>query len=113
MKTGWPYSLPLTALVGSFLIILLCVLLTSPARNIGYGLVFFASLAVFLISLGHLIVHLRRGTMTKLNRLRVIIVSVAIVLAAMFKSAQSLGWADGLLLIAATLGVLFYIGRRA
>ena len=56
--------------------------------------------------------NLQAGQMRRVYRYRIIIVSIFIVIVLMFRSAQSLSWIDGLVLLIITTGLLFYSGRR-
>ncbi|HEX5395409.1 MAG TPA: hypothetical protein VFW52_03620 [Candidatus Saccharimonadales bacterium] len=101
----------------SFLIslaaLVLLVGLTSPVENISFALVFFAVAFWFFVSLGHLLIYLRRGQLGPKSRGRIVIVSVFLVLLMMFSSSQSLNWVDGLILLLVLAGLLFYSSRRA
>ena len=96
----------------SFTSLLLLMGLTSPVDKVGYALVFFGLLFVFLLSFGHLWVFLRKGRLGPKSRGRITILSVFIVLALMFSSAQSLNWVDGIILLLVLGGLLFYSSRR-
>jgi hypothetical protein len=89
------------------------MLLTSPVKNIAWAVGFFAALEVFLLSLGYAAVYLQAGQMRPVYRYRIIIISAFILIVLMFRSAQSLSWLDGLVLIIITVGLLFYSSRRA
>lgn len=93
--------------------LLLLTGLTSPIKNIGFALVFFAVLFVFLVSFSHLLIYFRRGKLGPKTRGRIVILSVFIVLLMMFSSSQSLNWVDGLILLLVLGGLLFYSSRRA
>jgi FtsH-binding integral membrane protein len=105
--------LPAIITAGSFLCLLLIVLLTSPVKDIAWAMAFFVSLLVFLLSVGYTVVYLQAGQMRRVYRYRIIIASLFIVIVLMFRSAQSLSWIDGLVLLIITTGLLFYSGRRA
>jgi hypothetical protein len=105
-------KLPAIIMAGSFLVMLLLGLLTSPIDKVGYAIVFFAGLLGFLISLGYLIIRLQLGGVSKKNRSQIIIVSIFLVIISMFRSAHSLDWVDGLVLLGITSGLLFYSGSR-
>jgi hypothetical protein len=96
-----------------FLVALVLVVgLTSPVKNIGFVLVFFAVMLAFLVSLGHLLIYLVKGQLGPKSRGRIVIFSVFIVLLLMFSSSQSLNWVDGLILLLVLGGLLFYSSRR-
>lgn len=97
----------------AFLVALLVMLLTSPARSIGFTLVFFAAFFGLLVGLGHLIIYIRRGEMSRQARGRIIILSVFLTLLLMFRSTQSLNWIDALILILVVAGLLFYSSHRS
>ncbi len=86
--------------------------LTSPVNNIAYTIVFFAAFFTLLASLGYFLTYLRRGKITPKSRVRILIVSTFIMLVLMFRSAQSLSWADALVLLLVAAGLLFYSSRR-
>jgi hypothetical protein len=98
--------------VMSFLVILLTMLLTSPIDKIGFAILFFAAFFGLLISLGHLLIYLRRRQLGPKTNGRIVIVSIFIVLLVMFRSAQSLSWVDALILLLVIGGLLFYSSRR-
>ncbi|MEX1995655.1 MAG: hypothetical protein WD887_02675 [Candidatus Saccharimonadales bacterium] len=104
--------LPASVSAGSFLVLLLLMVLTSPIKNIAYAVLFFGTLLVFLLSSLALLIRFQIGSLSRLNRYRIIILSVAILIMIMFRSAQSLNWVDGFVLVIATVGLLFYVGRR-
>jgi hypothetical protein len=105
--------LPAASAAGSFFCLFLIMLLTSPVKNIAWAVVFFLALEVFLLSVGYWVVYLQAGAMRPLFRYRIIILSLFILIALMFRSAQSLTWIDGLALVIITVGLLFYSARRA
>lgn len=107
-RTILPFSLSAVALVA----LLILVLSTSPVRDVGYALSFFALLLLLLVSLGYLWVSWRVGNVKPKTRYRIFIISIFIVVAAMFKSAGSLSLADGLVVILIVFGLLFYFARR-
>lgn len=99
--------------LASFTALLLLMGLTSPVDKVGYALVFFALLFIFLVCLGHLLVFLFKGRLGPKSRGRIVIISVFVVLLLMFNSSQSLNWVDGLILLLVLAGLLFYSSRRA
>jgi hypothetical protein len=105
--------LPAALAAGSFLCLALIMSLTSPVKNIAWAVAFFASLMVFLLSAGYAAVYLQAGQMQPVYRYRIIILSVFTLIILMFRSAQSLSWLDGLVLVIITVGLLFYTSRRA
>ena len=105
-------KLPTISLVGSFLVLLSCILLTSPLDRVGLAIIFFAALLIFLVSLGYLVVGLQIGRVSPKNRSRIVIASVFLLILLMFRSAGSLGWVDAIVLWAITSGLLFYSSRR-
>jgi peptidoglycan/LPS O-acetylase OafA/YrhL len=106
-------KLSLISLLLSLLVLAALVGFTSPISNISYALAFFAVAFWFLVSLGHLLIYLRRGKLGAKSRGRIVIVSVFLVLLMMFSSSQSLNWVDGLILLLVLGGLLFYSSRRA
>ena len=105
-------KLPAVSAAGSFLAIWLVALFTNPLDKIGLAILIFASLLVFLISLGYLVIRLQLGEVSRKNRSRIIIISIFLVVLLMFRSAQSLGWVDALVLLCITSGLLFYSSKR-
>lgn len=105
--------LPAAFAAGSFLVLFLIMSTTSPARDITYAAAVFLALTVFLVSLGYLAVRLGGRPTHPKTRYRIFIISIFLVTLLMFRSAQSLGPVDGLVLLVITIGLLFYIGRRS
>lgn len=97
----------------SLISIIVLVSVTSPADKIGYTMIFFLLMLVFLISAGYLLIGRLRGSVSPKNRYRLFIVCISVVILLMFRSAQSLGWIDGLVLALVAGGLLFYSSRRA
>lgn len=113
MTRGRKVKASLFFTLASFLAIFLFIGLTSPVNKIGYALVFFGLLFIFLVSLGHFYIYLTRGQLGPRSRGRIVIFSVFVVLILMFSSSQSLNWVDGLILVLVLAGLLFYSSRRA
>lgn len=87
--------------------------LTNPVDNIINTVVFFALALIFLLSLGHLMVRLQIGEVSSKNRYRIVTLSLLILIVLMFRSAQSLSWVDGVILVLIGFGLVFYISRRS
>ncbi len=85
---------------------------TNPVDKIGYAMLFFLVLLIFLGSAGYLLISRWKGIVSPRNRFRIAIVSIFLVILVMFSSAQSLGWLDGIVLVLVTAGLLFYSSRR-
>jgi len=96
----------------SLLALFLLMLLSSPVNKIGYAVVFFAVLLMALISLGYLLVAIWGAEANAKNRYRIVVVSLFIVIALMFRSAQSFNLVDALIVVLVAFGLLFYGGRR-
>ena len=103
---------PAVSTAGSFLLLLLLMLSTSPLNNIAYAGLFFVLLLVFLIGLGHLVSLFQTGKVTPKSRARITSLSVFIVVLLMLRSAGSLSWVDGLILILIAGGWGFYANHR-
>src|SRR5262245_15715124 len=84
-----------TSLIG--LIILLST--TNPVDRIGYAMLFFLLLLIFLNSSGLLLLRRFRGQISSKGRYRLLIVSIFLVILLMFRSAQSLGWLEIIVLL--------------
>jgi hypothetical protein len=97
----------------SLLVVLGCILLTSPARNISFVAIFFVSLLFFLMSFLFLAVNIRTGEVSSKNRYKIFSISIFLVVLLMFRSAQSLSLVDILILVLITGGLFFYISKRA
>lgn len=95
-----------------FVSLLLIALLTNPVKNVSYALFFFALTGVLVLSLGHLLVALRKGQVTPKARSKIVIISALIVFSLMFRSGGSLNWVDLLVMGLLGFGLLFYTGRR-
>lgn len=89
------------------------VLATNPVDKISYAMFFFLLLLVFLVSGGHLLLGRFKGEVRPRDRYRLFIICIFLVILLMFRSAQSLGWLDGIVLAVVTAGLLFYSGRQA
>lgn len=89
------------------------MLTTNPTQNIIYAAGFFGLLLVFLISFGYWFVGWQVGEVRSKNRYRIIAVSLILIILLMFRSAQSLNWVDGVILLLIGFGLAFYISRRS
>lgn len=87
--------------------------LTNPVDNIIYTALFFGLALVFLVSLGYFMVRLQTGEVSSKNRYRIAALSLVFLILLMFRSAQSLSWVDGIILILIGFGLVFYISRRS
>lgn len=105
--------LPAIFSAGSFFCIGLLMMLTSPVEKIAYAVLFFGLLTVFLVSLGYLFTLLQAGQVSRRSRGRILSLSVFVLLAVMFRSAGSLSWVGGLILVLIVAGLLFYGSHRA
>ncbi len=108
-----PSNLPAAAAAGSFLGIIILVAASNPVDKISYAMIFFLLLFIFLVATGHLIIARVRGQVTARNRYKILIISIFLVVLLMFRSSQSLGWLESLVLLAVMGGLLFYSGRRS
>jgi len=106
------FLVPAIFMAGSFLSLLLCMLLTNPMSNVAYLIIYFLSLLVFLVSLGNFLVLLRYGAINANRRNKIYILSILFVAVVMFSSAQSLSLADFFILVLITFGMLFYSSKR-
>ncbi len=104
--------LPAALAAGSFLYLVLITTLTSPVKDITWAIAFFVGLGVFLASVGYSAVYLQAGEMRPGYRFRITVITIFILVTLMFRSAQSLSWLDGLVLVIITAGLLFYSARR-
>jgi sugar phosphate permease len=91
--------------LASLLSLVLLMSLTNPIDNIIYS--------VFFFGLGLFMVRLQTGEASLRNRYRVIALSLILLILVMFRSAQSLSWVDGIILILIGFGLVFYISRRS
>lgn len=104
-------KLPLLALAASFLCLGLITLVSSPVRSPSLILLFFALVLVLLISGLFSLLGVRQPLSLRRRRL-VVVGSIYITVLLMFKSANSLGLMDVLILLLASAGVIFYLNRR-
>ena len=104
--------LPAVFSAGSFLCLALLGLFTSPVKNIAFAVAFFISLLVLLVSLGYLVTNIQSGQVSRKSRGRIIITAIFILLLLMFRSAGSLSWVDGVVLLLIVGGLLFYGSHR-
>lgn len=113
VNTRQRIKLPAITTAGSFLVIILLGVFTSPVKDITYAALFFVVLMIFLVGVGFLAVNLQTGRVTSKNRRRILIISASFLVLIMFRSAQSLSWVDVSTLILIAIGLLFYSDRRA
>jgi uncharacterized membrane protein len=97
----------------SLIVLIVLMSLTNPVDNIIYTVAFFGLALVFLLSFGHFMVRLQTGEINAKNRYRVVASSLILLILAMFLSAQSLSWVDGIILVLIGFGLVFYISRRS
>jgi hypothetical protein len=86
--------------------------LTSPLKNVGFIIFLFLNLAIFLISFGHLLAHLKSPYVGLRTKYKIYILSILVVVALMFRSAASLNVSDLIILILITFGLVFYSSKR-
>ncbi len=111
MGNGRLAKRPLWLFLVSFLAIIGLVLLTSPLQNVAWAICFFGLLAVAALSLGWLVLGLKKKVSPR-ARSSVVIISLALVLGLMFKSASAFSWLDIGVLVLICIGLLFYARRR-
>lgn len=99
--------------LASLLALAVLMMTTSPVDNIIYAAAFFALALMFLLSLGYFIVRLQTGEMTPKSKYRIVAISLVLLVLLMFRSAQSLSWVDGIILMMIGFGLAFYISRRS
>jgi uncharacterized membrane protein len=99
--------------LGSLAALIILSSLTNPVDNIIYTALFFGLALLFLLSLGHFMVRLQTGEVSSKNRYRIVALSLVLLILLMFRSAQSLNWVDGIILILIGFGLVFYISRRS
>jgi uncharacterized membrane protein len=63
--------------------------------------------------LGSFMVRLQTGDLSPKNRYRIVALSLLLLILIMFRSAQSLSWVDGIILVLIGFGLVFYISRRS
>ena len=97
----------------SFLALVIIMLSTNPVDKITYAVFFFVLALIFMISSGFFFIGAQKGTVGTKDRFRIIALSLVILTLLMFRSAQSLNWVDGLILVFICFGLGFYISRRA
>jgi hypothetical protein len=100
-------------MLGSLLALVILMSSTNPVDKIIYAVLFFVLAFIFIVSLGYLMVRLQLGEISSKNRYRIVALSLVFLSLLMFRSAQSLNWVDGLILLLITFGLGFYISRRA
>lgn len=86
---------------------------TNPVDNVIYSALFFGLALVFMISLGFFLVRLQTGQLSSKNRYRTVSLSLILLVLPMFRSAHSLNWVDGIILILIGFGLVFYISKRS
>jgi hypothetical protein len=112
IKNRERFLLPAIFLAGSFLCLVLTLLLTNPLKNLSYTIVLFSALLIFLISLGHIFYYLKAEYINTRSRYRIYIFSFLVVIALMFRSAQSLNFTDLIILLLIGFGLAFYSTKR-
>lgn len=100
-------------LVGSFLCLVLCMLLTNPVSSLAILFLFFISLLIFLISFGYTLLFFLHGSVDFRSKNKVYIYSLILVAILMLRSANSLTIIDLLILLLICFGLVFYTLRRA
>lgn len=86
---------------------------TNPVDNVIYTALFFGLALVFMTSLGNFLVRLQTGEVSAKNRYRTVGLSLILLILLMFRSAQSLSWVDGIILVLISFGLVFYISKRS
>jgi len=97
----------------SFVALAVLMMATSPVENVIYTALFFGLAFVFLVSLGNFLVRLQAGEVSAKNRYRTVSLSLVLLILVMFRSAQSLSWVDGIILVLIGFGLVFYISKRS
>jgi hypothetical protein len=100
-------------MLGSLLALVIFMSSTNPVDKVIYAVLFFVLAFIFMVSFGYLMVRLQLGEISSKNRYRIVALSLVFLSLLMFRSAQSLNWVDGLILLLITFGLGFYISRRA
>lgn len=99
--------------LASFIAMAALMMATDPVNNVIYAALFFILALIFLISLGYFLVRLQTGEVSSRNRYRTVSVSLVLVILLMFRSAKSLSWVDGIILVLIGFGLVFYISKRS
>jgi hypothetical protein len=107
------YKLSMTLFVLSGLTIVLLALLTSPIHQISWAIVFFVALLFMFISFGHILVERVVGQVSSRSRYRIFVISIFLLVAIMFRSAQSLRLPDLIVILSVTVLLIFYGNRRS
>jgi uncharacterized membrane protein len=107
------FLIPATFMAGSFLFLLLTLLLTNPLQNLDFIIVFFVALFILLISFGYLLIYLKSNQVSAKSRYRIFIISFLFVAILMFRSAQSLSLSDLFILVLICFGLIFYSSKRS
>ena len=104
-----------SGLVALFSLLGLVILMTAtnPVDNVIYTALFFGLAMVFMVSLGYFVIRLQNGEISHKNRYRIVSLSLVLLILLMFRSAQSLSWVDGIILILIGFGLVFYISKRS
>jgi hypothetical protein len=102
----------LTAL-GSLLALIILTTSTNPIDNVIYTAFFFGLALIFFLSTGFFMVRLQTGEVSHKNRYRIVTLSLVFLILMMFRSAQSLSWVDGIILLLIGFGLVFYISKRS
>jgi|SRR5579862_8519283 len=99
--------------LASFVALAILMTTTSPISNVIYAAFFFGLALVFLVSFGYFMVRLQTGDVSPKNRYRIVVISLILLVLLMFRSAQSLSWVDGVILVLISFGLVFYISKRS
>lgn len=100
-------------LLGSLLGLVILTTATNPIDNVIYAAFFFGLTLTLLLSSGFFMVRLQTGEVSHKNRYRIVTLSLVFLILLMFRSAQSLSWVDGIILILIGFGLVFYISKRS
>lgn len=109
---GSTSKLPAYTTAGSFLLLLIITLFSSPINQVALTLTFFGVLLVFLVSLSVFIASIGRKKSSNKTIYKATLLSIFIVIILMFNSSQSLSLENGLILVLVIAGIVFYADRR-
>ncbi|HET7528677.1 MAG TPA: hypothetical protein VFJ84_00405 [Candidatus Saccharimonadales bacterium] len=101
------------AALASLVAMIILAVSTNPVDNVIYSTIFFGLALVFMISLGFFLVRLQTGALSHKNRYRTVAISLLLIVLLMFRSARSLSWVDGIILVLIGFGLVFYISMRS
>jgi hypothetical protein len=106
-------KLPTVISVGSLIFMTIIVLLSDPTKGIGWSILFFGLLFIFINTFAANTVRLQSGTVSHKARKRIALGASFVVVCLMLRSASSLSLLDLFVLVLIFSGFIFYFSHRS